>query len=458
MFGCAVAAGLLVGGTQAHAQASPALGQSEVEQPAEVGPAISGTNILLVIADDLGVDQLGVYGEGENVPPTPHINSLGQDGVLFRSAWANPMCSPTRASLLTGRHAFRHRVGAPVPPQSGAETPGLALSEVTIAEVLQASGYATGFFGKWHISNTVTGDTVAPNLQGFDHFAGSLGGALFTYTNWTKVVNGEVSGATRYATTDTVNDAIAWIREQRNDPWFAVVSFNAPHDPFHAPPQDLHTYDLDGLNPQSTPRPFYKAMVQALDTELGRLLDSLGDWEDDTTIIFIGDNGTPRGIAEAPFDPTRAKSTPFEGGVNVPLIIAGDSVDDNGRCNEIVQVLDLFATIADIADVNYRDFVPGNVTVDSVSLMPYLDRPDRRGLRQSVFTELFANGDPSRSDAAIRDDRYKLVLFQNVLRFYDLEADPFENRDLLPVNRLSRPQREAYDDLYEEAVRLRTSR
>ena len=237
------------------------------------------------------------------------------------------------------------------------------------------------------------------------------------------------------------------------------MSLNAPHAPFHAPSRNLHTYNLDGLNPDLNPRPFYKAMVQSLDTEFGRLLDSIpASVEDRTHIVFFGDNGTPRGISEAPFDPTKTKGTPYEGGVRVPLIITGPAVDRSGEAEGLVQTLDLFATIADLADVNYRDFVPGNVTVDTLSLTPYLDRPNRNSRRDFIYSELFANGDPSRGDVAIRDDRYKLMLDAGVLRFFDLTADPFETRDLLPVSRLTPPQRRAYDELYEDAIRLRSSR
>ncbi|MFW5653135.1 MAG: sulfatase-like hydrolase/transferase [Planctomycetota bacterium] len=421
-----------------------------------VSPDEQRDNILLVIADDLGVDQVAAYGLGVNPAPTPTISSLADAGVLFENAWANPLCSPSRASLMTGRHAFRHRVGAPVPPQSGAETPGLALPEVTIAEVLKTGGYATGFFGKWHISNTVTGGADAPNLQGFDHFAGSLGGSLFSYTDWTKVINGEIFDVFEYATTDTVNDAIDWVTDQ-SGPWFMVVSFNAPHDPFHAPPQNLHSYDLRGEDPRLNPRPFYKAMVESVDTEFGRLLDAIPGWEANTTVIFIGDNGTPRGISEAPFDPARSKGTPYEGGVQVPLIIAGAGVRERGEADGLVQVLDLFATIAELADADLDDVLPDDLSIDSKSLERYLDWPNRRSQRDVIYTELFADGNPARGEAAIRDDRYKLMLVGGRLRFYDLQRDPFELEDLLPLSRLTPPQRRAYDDLFEEAIDLRGS-
>ncbi|MFT7677268.1 MAG: arylsulfatase A-like enzyme, partial [Planctomycetota bacterium] len=264
-------------------------------------------NILVVVLDDVGVDSVGVYAEGTDPAPTPIFDSLAQSGVLFRNAWANPICSPSRAEILTGRYGFRTGVGHIV----GANSWALALSELTIPEVLArnpALGYRSAAFGKWHLSsNLVGGGDLGPNLQGFEHFAGTWGNidpGTESYYAYEKLVDGQRAPATGYATTEVVDDALAWIQGSA-DPWFCYVAFQAPHDPFHAPPAHLHTQDaqINGLDPRFFPRPFYLAMLEAADTEMGRLLAGIGADLANTHVIVLGDNGTPREASIAPFEP-----------------------------------------------------------------------------------------------------------------------------------------------------------
>ncbi|MHC5212536.1 MAG: sulfatase-like hydrolase/transferase, partial [Planctomycetota bacterium] len=134
---------------------------------------VSRGNVLIVVADDLGVDMVGAYGEGSDPPPTPVIDSLASQGVLFRNAWSNPVCSPTRAALLTGRPAFRNGIGYIV--DASPNNLALPYAEVTLPEMLAlgtGGNYRSGAFGKWHLGNDSVGGALAPNLAGFDHFAG----------------------------------------------------------------------------------------------------------------------------------------------------------------------------------------------------------------------------------------------------------------------------------------------
>src|SRR5205085_10475603 len=229
------------------------------------------------------------------------------------NAYANPVCSPSRACLLTGRHSFRTGVGDVVMAGSSGT---LQSSEFTLAETFAANpslNYQLAQFGKWHLA-------LAPNspanLGGWPHFAGSLAGAVASYTNWTKTVDGvNTTNYTNYATTDTVNDAIAWIQAQTNKPWFAWVAFNAPHTPFHKPPANLcpHYQGLSGTQQSinSTPRPYFEAMVEAMDLEMGRLLAAVD--RTNTHVIFLGDNGTPGQIIQPPYLSSRGKDTLYEG-------------------------------------------------------------------------------------------------------------------------------------------------
>ncbi|MCB1134503.1 MAG: sulfatase-like hydrolase/transferase, partial [Verrucomicrobiae bacterium] len=210
--------------------------------PAAVLPS-STPNILFVVADDIGVDNISAYGEHASSASTPSIDALASDGVLFRNTWANPMCSPSRASLLTGRHAFRHGLLHP----AGAE---LDADEETVAEILQGVGYATALFGKWHLG-TSTGTTPAD--QGYDYFSGALSGNIDDYFSWTKTTQEVIDGVTYqdsstetgYATSTNVAEAQSWIAQQ-SSPWLVTLAFNAGHSPYHVPPSDLHTYALSG--------------------------------------------------------------------------------------------------------------------------------------------------------------------------------------------------------------------
>jgi arylsulfatase A-like enzyme len=355
-------------------------------------------NVLVLVADDMGVDQLRLYGQGLDYPPTPNLEFMARSGVVFRNAWSEPTCSPTRAALMTGRHGFRHSIGVAVDPF--ADTFGLRASEVTLPEMLDlgtGGRYAHALIGKWHLTPYSAGD-LAPNQAGFAHFAGSLEGQIMNYVNWRRVVDGVPSMSSRYATSATVDDALAWIGQQ-NGPWLCFVSFQAPHAPFHAPPANLHTQNLPSGTPKSScsqatgndPRPFYKAMVQALDTEIGRLLSSLPARElARTTILFTADNGSEPCVAAPPTN--RAKSTLYQGGIHVPLLAAGYRVG-RGVSDALVTSSDLFATVAELAGVDLAATLPGH-ELDSVSFAASLAEPARPGARAYAFAEIFnPNGD-----------------------------------------------------------------
>jgi len=234
-------------------------------------PSISQAqeNILLIIADDFGVDSHGIYGIGSSTAPTPTIDGLATEGVRFLQAWSNPLCSPTRATLLTGRYSFRTGVGFPT-----SESRQIGLHEFTLPQALSQLGYSSAAIGKWHLSGDSNGGGYNPNLMGFDHYSGNLDGFVPDYYNWTKTVNGIDSTVTNYATTENVDDALDWISDQGESPWFLWLAFNAAHSPFHAPPSDLHSIDFDRNDlPRDTL--YYPAMIEAMDTEIGRLLSSI---------------------------------------------------------------------------------------------------------------------------------------------------------------------------------------
>ena len=417
-------------------------------------------NILLIIADDYGVDVSGQYTDlGADAFPTPHLDALARRGVVFENAWSNPTCSPTRATILTGRYGFRTGVGFGV--NEFTTNDGLldVNAEVTLPKAFKAAGtqYALANIGKWHVSRGVDD----PNLAGWDHYAGNLYAGLDDYWSWEKVTNGVETQSTTYATTDSVNDSVAWIADQEANgrPWLLWLALNAPHAPFHLPPSHLHGFDdLPGTpgDIAANTRAYYKAMVQAMDTEIGRLLSGLD--LSNTYVVFVGDNGTPGNVVAEPFDSARSKFTVYQGGVHVPLIVAGPDVSRR-RSERLVNTSDIYSTLLELAGIAVNDVVPSGVTLDSVSFASDLfGTATRRGWS---YTEQFATGgqvglpfDVSLAQV-IRDERYKLIAHTSGdEELFDLDGDPLENDNLLDGRSLPRHVRAHYDRLVNTMTRL----
>lgn len=418
---------------------------------------IAQQNTLLILADDVGIDAIGAYGVGKAPPPTPNIDALAKNGILFRHSYANPICSPTRAAIHTGRYCFRTGVGAVVSYGNGVP---LDRAEFTLPEALSAGGYESALIGKWHLGDARNGGDAGPNLAGWPHYSGHMWNIKSpeTYFAWRKVVNGKRATQRVYATTDNVNDAITWIAA-RKKPWVLCLFFNTAHAPFHAPPSALHTYNLTGKNPSLQPIPFFKAMVQAMDREVGRLLQSIGaSTLAKTNVIFLGDNGTPPRVSESPFLGTHAKTTLYEGGIRVPLIVSGPSVRTPGRhVNALVEAVDLFPTVLELSGLVVDKVVPKSRVLDGVSLLPYLRNVSQQPLKQHVYAERFGSTNNRNQDGvAIRDARYKLIRWSTPVReaFYDVANDSFEKTNLL-TRRLTVGEKAAYNSLARELTRLR---
>jgi arylsulfatase A-like enzyme len=447
--------------------------------PASTPAAERPPNVLVVILDDVGVDSLAVYGEAgacstsgarcfsdtdcpgaqtcaEDYPATPTIDRLAAEGVLFRNAWAAPTCKPSRAAGITGRYGLRTGVLS-----NGDRFP--AADERTIAEALRdptivPTAYATAAFGKWGL-----GVNISPNDGGFDRFAGHLGAAIGEdYFHWDRTVDGVTAtcspGSTAcpdasYATTVNVDDALEWL-DGKAGPWFVWFSFNAPHSPWQVPPHELVSPAMlarlpTGEDGSTAPpgtvclgaarRTCYLAMLEALDTELDRLLDEVPP---DTWVILLGDNGTPLQVTRDPFPSDHAKGTVYEGGINVPLIVRSpERASAGAETAAFVHVVDLFATSIGIAGGR----VPLDRRVDSLSLVPLVHGPDL-ALRPRAYAE-------GEDGQAARDERFKLIRRVAADELYDLEgdppaveSDPFEQNDLL-AGTLTEAQQAAYDVL-----------
>ena len=293
----------------------------------------------------------------------------------------------------------------------------------------------------------------APEVRGgWSHYIGHLWGQVPSYTSWPQVTGGVETTSTNYVTTQQVDDALAWIG-QRNGHWVCYLCFTAPHLPFETPPAHLHTW------PTNTRTNTYKAIIQALDTEIGRLFAGLGTELAQTDILFLGDNGSVQNTAEAPFDGNRAKGTPYEGGLNVPLLVAGPSVVQGGReVAGLACAVDVFATVAELTGADAA--IPAWVDIDGVSLLPYMQNPGQAPLRAFAFAEEFTGNVWPRPNtnghACVRDARYKLIQRYSggSHEMFDLQNDPWENTNLL-ARGLNAQEQQAYAGLINELSRLR---
>lgn len=369
-------------------------------------------NILLVIMDDIGVDKVNTYAadyeaeyeiDDPNRPETPNLDELAQAGLKFTNAWANPVCSPTRAGIFTGRHAYDTGIGTAI----GAGPPDLAPADVTtIAELMHGDANGdgvsesteeveVGLFGKWHLGGESVSDSyrldspnelglyagnLHPVQHGWDYFAGSVAGSLNDPSSadggyfdflWSvqnaqntlqffdlpfEIPFARYSRETIYATEMEAYEALDWISD-RAGRWFATVAFHAPHDPYDI--VDSNGVDttseqcFNELGRSSSDTQKYAGIVSCLDTYLGELLhelDSTGQLSN-TLLIVVGDNGTDEGVSEDAWNINGdiiadGKGTVYENGVRVPLIIVDGAniiFDEDGVLEASDETTDLVA-------------------------------------------------------------------------------------------------------------------
>lgn len=399
-------------------------------------------NTILIIADDLSPDYFGFYENYIDTVAVPNIRNLVRKGVRFKSAYSNPVCSSSRTTILTGRYGFRTGVGNIVGSAAGSGQ--LDTSEQCLPRLLTNynSNIAAANIGKWHLNNPNPAFNLSiPNVIGYQHFEGPFIGALNSYTNWTKYTNTVQSTVTTYATTEQVNNAVTWIKSVNvSHPFFLWLAFNSPHDPLHLPPADLHNFsNLSGLQSyiNANPKAYFKAMIQAMDHEIGRLFDSLQVLNrlDSTDVIFIGDNGNSNRTAQIA-NTNRAKGSIYDYGTHVPCIIAGPSVISPNRTSDaLVNAVDIFATVLELmGNTNWSAQLPTSIVVDSKSLLPIIINTNST-IRPWAFCEIFKNITDSADGKAMRNDEFKLIKFDNGLEeFYNLSVDPLELNNLLNVS------------------------
>jgi arylsulfatase A-like enzyme len=380
-------------------------------------------NILLIVADDVGAEASSLHKlAGKAGPaPMPNLEKLASGGLVFDNVWVNPMCSPTRATILTG--LYGHHTGVLVAGDI------LDPSITTIWEYLRKESpakYDVGLFGKFHLGGNGNNAQHMIDMH-LPQFRGFLGAQIQDYYKWNSWdETGKATEITTYSTTAITDWGVDFIKKHNEtrpqDPWFLYMPYNAAHAPFQVPPENLHTQKLGDLKPgdRSATVPVYKAMIEALDTEIGRLLKSVDLSK--TLVIYIGDNGTPSNVKDEDAKVRNSKTSVYEGGARVSMVIAGAGVTRTGREPALVNGVDLYATMAATAGI------PITRANDGYSLVPLLSNATASSGREFSLTE-FCTAAAKRY--AVRDRQYKL-LFDNKdgWAMFDLGEDLSETNNV----------------------------
>lgn len=459
-------------------------------------------NILLIISDDVGSDVTSgmfpgiieelqtTYGpNGWNHPQvglidghpasTPVLDHLASSGMTFSQTWAQPFCSPTRASLLTGLNVREHGVAT--------YADALDASHTSFVQALSDAGYATAVFGKWHMAGLPNPDGedypgMKPLQAGFDYFAGNMHAALPTFWDWELQVQDASTGPETWRTmpaperslpgiAPTTNAAVVktaqlidWMTEREasepDRPWFGWLAFNLSHATIDQDPSAMMIPEADLLDEatraevgacggtyasqdvgQCSGEATMRFMTNAMDTLIGHILRAVPE---NTYVIYVGDNGTPMyGRPQLDYIDNlyitrerRGKGTAWQGGAWVPLVIAGPGIEPGGRSRAVSHVADLFPTIMQLAGLTVPDRVSGGLAGGTIplagrSLEPVLfdgAASVRDAETDVVLTESVNLLTGGTRVVGIRNERFKLVCEDRAedCTFFNLAADPLE--------------------------------
>jgi arylsulfatase A-like enzyme len=407
------------------ASAPPALAQR---------PPPSRSNILLIVADDLGYGDLGSYGAPD--VKTPNLDRLAREGVRMTDYYANaPVCTPTRAALITGRYQQRVLLERPLDtnPDSRATglDRGLPATGRSLPQLLKNAGYATGLVGKWHLGFE---PAFRPNAHGFTYFWGFLAGYIDWYTHvrgdgerdlWENDTPVTVDG---YFGRALANHAVNFIREHAREPFFLEVAMGAPHWPFQSPNRPSVAVRTNNSmfqrpgdsNPPS--RADYVEILEDADADVGRILDALREHSiaQNTLVIFISDNGGEWLSRNAPF--FHRKDSLWEGGLRVPAILRWPGIlPADVVSSQVAITMDLTATILQAAGADAR-----HARLEGIDLTPLLTTsapPIERTLFWRIATA-------ERQQRAVRSGNWKVLIDGSQQFLFDVASDPSERNDL----------------------------
>ncbi len=426
----------------------------------------STPNVIFLLVDDLGWTDLSCYGS--SFYETPNIDRLAQQGMRFTNAYAScPVCSPTRASILTGKYPARLNITDWIPGQDPKNKKllgtqdhhELPLEEITLAEIFKSMGYATAFFGKWHLGE----QGYYPEDQGFDinkggHWAGQPASYFYPYKNDRKrwdVPGLEGGEEGEYLTDRLTQESIQFIETNRDKPFLLYLAYYNVHTPIQAKEAYIEKYKTK-LSSTTMPKvndreelyeskskmmqdnPTYAGMVQSVDESVGDLLDKLDALgiAENTIVVFTSDNGGLTTLPKKRTGPTSVaplragKGWLYEGGIRVPTIINWPGeIRQNSICTEPIISTDFYPTLLDLAGIEVQNDQP----LDGKSLKPLLKEEDHFERIALYWHYPHYHGSNNRPSAAIRADNYKLVewMEDGSTELYNLSKDISEQINLV---------------------------
>jgi arylsulfatase A-like enzyme len=430
-------------------------------------------NIILILADDLGFNDVSYYngGAADGSLLTPHIDSLAKEGVAFLNGYAaSPVCSPSRAAIMTGRYSSRYGFEfTPYPAQAarimnllrkdgelatigledvqwdevGLTVGGLPNEEITIAEMLQDNGYYTAHIGKWHLGGFTDG--MRPNDQGFDDSL-MLNSSLYFPENHPDIVNAKIDSAVEdmvwassqyaasfngsepfepggYITDYYTDEAVKVIDNNKDRPFFLYLGHFAPHNPLQSLRKDYEKHS----HMENHTLQVYAGMIEALDRSIGKILSALekNGLTENTLIIFASDNGGAGYIGLDDINkPYRGwKLTHFEGGMHIPFFAKWPAkIKKDMKYNKRIHHTDIFSTILGAANIE----PPKEITIDGVNLIPFLTNEKRGEPHEALYWK-------NVTYQAIIHDNWKLMRSKYPKEkeyLYNLEKDPYEQNNL----------------------------
>ena len=393
-------------------------------------------NVIVIISDDQGYADVGFHGSKEIF--TPNIDRIANNGVIFSEGYVSyAVCSPSRAGLITGRYQNRFGYTRNILLAPKDSTMGLPLTEQTLPDVLRKANYKTKAIGKWHLG---AHESLVPERRGFDEFFGFIiGGHRYfpedlTINDLTEARrqmdgyitriydNGNRIDTKKYLTEELSDNAVKFIEDNSDNPFFLYLSYNAPHTPLQATKKDLER----NMHIEVEKRRTYAAMVSSMDDGIGLILDKLEEKKisDNTIVIFFSDNG---GVEWYNFSDNGVlrgiKGDFFEGGIRVPFTMQWPKKIKPGiTYDKPIIALDVFATVASAASA--EKYIKNDI--DGVDLLPYLTG-DKFGLPH----EYLYWQNPDKDIDVVRDERYKYLRIKNDEYIFDLKNDISEETNII---------------------------
>ena len=366
---------------------------------------MSRPNIILIIADDMGYGDFGIFND--RVSPTPHLDALVAEGICLTQHYsASPVCAPARAAMMTGR--YPHRTGS-IDTLEARGLDRLHPDEMTLADALSGAGYATGLIGKWH--NGALDRRYHPTARGYSEFVGFQGG-WNPYYRYRLDRNGRIEYGDKdsYLTDVFTDEALAFIDRHHRGSFFLQLAYNAPHFPLEAPDALTRKYSDMGFSAGVS---LIYAMIEVMDAGIGRINDKLRQRgiADNTILIFTSDNGPALGDWNG-FSQRRyncgyngGKGNTYEGGIRVPLIIRWrDGLEAGRRVDEMAHYTDWFPTLLNMANVP----IPDGLALDGADALPAL-RGERGAINPQRYWQWNRYTPVGSCNAAMRDGDWKLL-------------------------------------------------